>query len=112
MTTVAFYNESFFKVIIDIPGIATNNLIDRYTRGLKPHISKELCTSTYNDLTTPMSHALSVTSSKLSFSRSLYGKISRSDPVPMDISNTSLVINKESSNLPLRTEYNRVEEAP
>lgn len=90
--SVKVYNESFLKIIIDIPNISNDEVIDRYMRGLKSYISKELCTHTYDSVTTLMSHALSVEASKSSFNYNL--NISKplegNRPVPMDISNTRL----------------------
>ncbi len=78
------------KIILDIPKISTDEVIDRYMRGLKPYISKELCTVNCNSLTTLMSHALSVEASKSSFSKTFTRSNLEQRPVPMDILNTRL----------------------
>ncbi len=93
---VSLYNETFLKIIIDIPNISTDEVIDRYMRGLKAEISQELCTTTYDSLTTLMSHALSVEAAKKSFlrSRTTYSRpinpTNYNHPVSMDISNTRM----------------------
>ena len=88
--SVGVYNESFMKIVIDIPRISQDEVIDRYMRGLKSHISKELCTKEYTSLTTLMSDALSVEASRNSFLRTIEPSRINNNPAPMDISNTSL----------------------
>lgn len=88
--TVAVYNENFLKIIIDIPAISTDEVIDRYTRGLKSYISTELCTHTYTSLNKLMTDALRVESAKRTFSRSINTDIGDTISDPMDISNTSV----------------------
>lgn len=88
--TVAQYNESFLKIITDIPNISADEVIDRYMRGLKTNISKELCTTSYDNLTTLMSHAISVEASQVSFTKSFIPSQKSSGPVPMDLTNTRL----------------------
>lgn len=95
VTSVSQYNETYLKIIIDIPNISADETIDRYMRGLKQHVSRELCTTNYTSLTTLMSHALRVESSKLSFSKSMYQRVDRPDPVPMDISNARMKFTKQ-----------------
>ena len=41
---VSSFNEDFLRIVLDIPNISVEEQIDRYTRGLKPYIWKELCT--------------------------------------------------------------------
>ena len=84
------YNESFMKIITDIPNTSMDEVIGHYVRGLKSYVSKELCTRTYQSLTTLMSDALSVEASKNSFSQGLDRRIERSSPEPMDVSNLRL----------------------
>ena len=48
MKDVSSFNDDFQKIILDIPNISVEEQIDRYTRGLKPYIWKELCTKEYN----------------------------------------------------------------
>ena len=90
LKSVALYKESFMKIIIDIPKISTDEVIDRYMRGLKPYISKELCTTSYQSLATLMSHAFSIEASKSSFLRTYEQKSDGTGPVPMDVSNVRL----------------------
>ena len=54
---IASFNEDFLRIILDIPDISTSEQIDRYTRGLKPYIWREMCTKDYNDLTHAMRDA-------------------------------------------------------
>lgn len=95
--SVTQFNESFLKIIIDIPNISTDEVIDRYRRGLKAYISTELCTRTYESLTQVMADSLSVESAKKSFKKfqPYSGESINQDPVPMEISNTQLEFNKQ-----------------
>ncbi len=88
--SVALYSKSFMKIITDIPNISMEEVIDRYMRGLKNHVSRELCTKTYQSLTDLRSDALSVEAPKNSFFKSFDRKLERSGPEPMDISNLKL----------------------
>lgn len=54
---VSAFNDDFLKIILDIPNISVEEQLDRYTRGLKPHIWKELCTREYENLTDAMRDA-------------------------------------------------------
>ena len=90
VTSVALFNESFLKLIIDIPNISQYEVIDRYMRGLKPFVSQELSTKTCNSLTTLISDALSIEASKASFSKFLFKQPGGDEPVPMYVSNTVL----------------------
>ena len=45
------FNEDFQKIILDVPNISMEEQVDRYTRGLKNYIWKDLCTNDYDDLT-------------------------------------------------------------
>ena len=47
---VASFNEDFQQIILDIPGISVDEQIDRYCRGLKSYIWKEMCTKEYKTL--------------------------------------------------------------
>ena len=51
------FNHDFQRIVIDIPDISTSEQIDRYTRGLKPYIWKEMCTKDYENLTDAMRDA-------------------------------------------------------
>ena len=51
------YNNDFYSIITDIPGITSDELIDRYSRGLKPYIWQELCTRDYTNLNNLMRDA-------------------------------------------------------
>ena len=59
---VASFNEDFQKILLDIPTITIEEQIDRYARGLKPFIFRELCTGEYNNLTDLMRDAQRVES--------------------------------------------------
>jgi len=54
---VPTFNEDFQKILLDIPDISMGEKIDRYTRGLKPYIWRELCTREYLDLVSAMRDA-------------------------------------------------------
>ena len=54
---VATFNEDFLRVILDIPNISMGEQLDRYTRGLKPYIWREMCTNDYNDIIRAMRDA-------------------------------------------------------
>ena len=54
---VISFNDDFQKIILDIPNISIEEQIDRYTRGLKSYICKELCTKEYNKLAEAMRDA-------------------------------------------------------
>ncbi len=41
---VSSFNEDFQKILLDIPTITIEEQLDRYARGLKTYIWKELCT--------------------------------------------------------------------
>ena len=93
---VPSFNDDFQRIVLDIPNISVEEQIDRYTRGLKPYIWKELCTREYTCLNDAMRDAERVESAH----RRL-GKNSRPDqapkvrqahdaPTPMDIGNVQL----------------------
>ena len=54
---VATFNEDFLRIILDIPDISMSEQIDRYTRGLKTYIWREMCTKDYIDITQAMRDA-------------------------------------------------------
>ena len=54
---VVTFNEDFLRIILDIPNISMGEQLDRYTRGLKPYIWKEMCTKDYTDITHAMRDA-------------------------------------------------------
>lgn len=97
---VATFNEDFLKIILDIPNINVEEQIDRYTRGLKPHIWRELCTKDYKVLADAMRDAERVESahrrsgiSKKSGSHeksSSFKQGNGSTPTPMEIGNIQL----------------------
>ena len=57
---VQSFNEDFQKILLDIPNISMEEKVDRYTRGLKSYIWKELCTKDYTEITEAMKDAESV----------------------------------------------------
>ena len=57
MKDVSTYNEDFLKIILDIPNISKDEQIDRYTRGLKHFIFREMCTRDYETLVEAMKDA-------------------------------------------------------
>ena len=54
---VSTFNDDFQRIMLDIPNISMEEQIDRYTRGLKSYIWKELCTKDYKELTEAMRDA-------------------------------------------------------
>ena len=51
------YNDDFLAIIIDIPNISMEEQIDKYERGLKAYIWKEICTREYSELAEIMKDA-------------------------------------------------------
>ena len=95
---VPAYNEDFQKILLDIPNITMEEQLDRYARGLKSYIWKELCTKEYNSLGELMEDAERVEMAHRRFGRTT-PKIGPSEkpgppkitkPVPMDIGNIQL----------------------
>ena len=90
---LARVNDDFQRIILDIPSISIEEQIDRYTRGLKPYIWKELCTREYTSLNTAMRDAEGVESAHRcvgdpSGARKTGSTLHRSDgPSPMEIDN-------------------------
>ena len=93
---VSAFNDDFQRIILDIPNISVEEQIDRYTRGLKPYIWKELCTREYTRLSDAMRDAERVESAHRRLGKpSKPGDKPRqpkpsSDPVPMEIGNVQL----------------------
>ena len=94
MKDVSSFNDDFQKIILDIPNISVEEQIDRYTRGLKPYIWKELCTKEYYQLNDAMRDAERVESA-----HKRLGKPPRNEPrtprntqvpTPMDIGTVTL----------------------
>ena len=54
MRCVASVNSDFQKIFLDIRDTSLAEQLDRYTRGLKPYIWKELCALDYGNLTGAM----------------------------------------------------------
>ena len=92
---VSSFNEDFLRIILDIPYISMEEQIDRYTRGLKPYIWKELCTRDYNELGDAMRDAERVEAahkrlgSKPTTTQNPQ-KPNADTPVPMDLGNVKL----------------------
>lgn len=72
---------------MDIEEISTEEVIDRYVKGLKQYIPNELFIETHDSLTTLMSHAFRMEASKSLLSRMLSTHSYPANTVPMDISN-------------------------
>lgn len=97
---VTTFNEDFQKILLDIPGIGDDEKIDRYTRGLKPYIWRELCTKEYTSLSDAMRDAERVESAyrrvqvqRYSTPRTMtFGSSEPKSqlPVPMEIGNVEL----------------------
>lgn len=93
---IVSFNEDFQKIILEIPGISTEEQIDRYTRGLKPYIWRELCTKDYKKLADAMRDAERIESAHRRGGNLPRGEANRrtsevpSKPTPMDIGNIQL----------------------
>ena len=95
---VSAFNDDFLRIILDIPDISMDEQIDRYTRGLKPMIWRELCTNDYNELVDVMRDAERVEAAQRRIQPRRSGvsfrpqKPSQNNqgPVPMDIGNINL----------------------
>lgn len=93
---VVSFNEDFQKIILEIPGISTEEQIDRYTRGLKPYIWKELCTKDYKKLADAMRDAERIESAHRRGGTTPRAEPSRramelsNKPTPMEIGNIEL----------------------
>ena len=95
---VRSFNEDFQKIILDIPNITIDEQIDRYTRGLKNYIWKEICTNDYESLSDAMcdaeriesAHRRVPTSSKKSLKNNSTGSQGDINPVPMELGNVQL----------------------
>ena len=94
------FNEDFQKIILDIPNISMEEQVDRYSRGLKNYIWKDLCTNDYDDITEVMRDAERVEAthrrSGNNVPRSSYTPNSNTtpdttqQPVPMEIGNVEI----------------------
>ena len=90
---VPTFNDDFLKIVLDIPNISVEEQVDRYTRGLKPHIWKELCTREYTKLSDAMRDAERVEAAHKRIPRTRPTTTpTRTDsgPTPMDIGNVVL----------------------
>lgn len=89
---VVSFNDDFQRIILDIPHISVEEQIDRYTRGLKSYIWKELCTNEYDKLADAMRDAERVEAAhKRAGPPRGPGKGGASQPpVPMDIGNVQV----------------------
>lgn len=94
---VPTFNDDFQRIILDIPNISIGEQIDRYTRGLKNYIWKELCTNEYERLTDAMRDAERVEAAHNRMPKSgnsnnkKQGDHQRAQqPVPMDIGNVQV----------------------
>ena len=92
---VATFNDDFQRIILDIPNISVEEQIDRYTRGLKSYIWKELCTRDYTKLADAMKDAERVESAHGRIRSTSIAVRTRSYtaaamPEPMDLGNIRL----------------------
>jgi len=89
---VPTYNTDFLKIILDIPAIGLDEQIDRYSRGLKPYIWSELCTTDYDNLDDLMRDAERVESAKSNRFKPNRpnGDTTRFDPVPMELNSAAI----------------------
>ena len=89
---VSSFNDDFQKILLDIPSISKEEKIDRYTRGLKSYIWKELCTNDYKELQDAMRDAERVEAAhrRLGTSNKSLSKPKNDGPAPMEIGNIQL----------------------
>ena len=91
---VSSFNEDFQSIILDIPNISVDEQIDRYTRGLKNYIWKELCTKEYTRLADAMRDAERVESAHKRVTPPKGPKNNsgqgNSNPVPMELGNVQI----------------------
>lgn len=93
---VSAFNEDFLHIVLDIPNISVEEQIDRYTRGLKPYIWKELCTRDYTELSEAMRDAERIEAAHRRFPTrrvpNAQRKLSQQEqgPTPMEIDNIKL----------------------
>lgn len=98
--SVSAYNAEIQRIIMDIPSISDDEIIDRYTRGLKKYIYIHLCTNTNTELNEVMGDAEKIEFAKGGTHeestpqrytpRSHNGMQGGGGPAPMDISNTDM----------------------
>lgn len=74
---VPSFNDDFQRIILEIPNISVEEQIDRYTRGLKPYIWKELCTREYENVNDAMRDA-----ERVEAAHKRLGKTPRPSPSP------------------------------
>lgn len=96
---VSSFNEDFQKILLDIPTITIEEQLDRYARGLKHYIWKELCTKEYTSLGDLMKDAERVEMAHRRFGKPA-PRVATPDkprqptrptgPVPMEIGNVQL----------------------
>jgi hypothetical protein len=86
---VPSFNDDFQRIILDIPNISVEEQIDRYTRGLKAYIWKELCTKEYSTLNDAMRDAERVESAHKRLGKNPRQESrnprNTQEPTPMDI---------------------------
>ncbi len=91
---VITFNEDFQRIILDISDISESEKIDRYSRGLKSYIWKELCTKDYDDLTVLMRDAQRVESAHKrlggSYLKSYNSPSAEKQNDPMEIGNIEI----------------------
>ncbi|GAB0493809.1 hypothetical protein MMPV_005095 [Pyropia vietnamensis] len=92
---VSSYNKSFQSIILDIPDITVAEIVDRYSRGLKPYyIWEVLCLKQYESLEAIMLDALKVEAAKRGTRRISNHEVAATSagiPVPMDLSSVKVV---------------------
>ena len=91
---VATFNDDFQRIVLEIPNISMAEQIDRYTRGLKSHIWKELCTKDCVKLSDAMKDAERVEAAHrrggMVKSKTSGKSESSNKPTPMEIGNIQL----------------------
>ena len=87
------FNHDFQRIVLDIPDISIPEQIDRYTRGLKPYIWKEMCTKDYDNLTDAMRDAERIEAAHRRLKNHVSAKrqpVGDSGRAPMEIGNVEL----------------------
>ena len=92
---VITYSQDFTRICQDIPGITQDEMMDKYRRGLKPHIRKPLALEDFEDIQSLMKAAERL---DLSFHRDGTSRPGSSNshpkgqsrPTPMDLGNIQL----------------------
>ena len=92
---VSTFNDDFQRIMLEIPNISMEEQIDRYTRGSKAYIWRELCTNDYEKLSDAMRDAERIEAAHRRGGMNQKtiktgSKTESSKPTPMEIGNIQL----------------------